>query len=431
VSNRRLIGGIVALALIVRIAVVLGTPAFRPNTDASNFDQIAVSVARDGHFPTSPFTLHGGPTAFRPPLFPLALAGVYALSGTGSTTTRWEAGRMLEAILGAVAVLLLTLIGIRLFGRVTGLVAGGIAAVYPPLILVGSSLLSESLFIPLVLAATWAALSARGSPHRLRWAVASGVFVGLGELTRSNGIVLVIPLGLLVWDLTPSRSWRAARAPAAMLAAALVTLIPWTARDIAVFHQFVPVTTQAGYGLAGTYNPMAQDRHDYPALWIPPLYDIGLSFRAHPDYNEEQVSGDVLGDAVTYIKDHPFSVVRTTYWSFLRLFNLSGIGFERYAAPFEAYPLALAEISVVAFWLLALLAIGGVFTAAVRRVPRAIWGCPMLIILTVVFFEGSTRYRSPADPFFILLAAPAVVSLAHRYGNRLLASASARVRVRT
>jgi hypothetical protein len=31
-----------------------------------------------------------------------------------------------------------------------------------------------------------------------------------------------------------------------------------------------------------------------------------------------------------------------------------------------------------------------------------------------VFFEGLTRYRSPADPFFLMLAALAIVAAARR-----------------
>jgi hypothetical protein len=190
-----------------------------------------------------------------------------------------------------------------------------------------------------------------------------------------------------------------------------VTLIPWTVRDYTVFHRFVPLTTDTGFALAGTYNPLAQGRHDYPALWIPPLYDMAPVFRAHPNYDEAQVSTRLTSRALTYIGNHPSSVPRTLYWTFLRLFNLSGAGFERYAARFEAYPRGLAVASVYAFWLLALLAIVGAFTAAARGAPLALWGCPLLILLSVIWNEGSTRYRSPADPFFILLAALGALSL--------------------
>jgi 4-amino-4-deoxy-L-arabinose transferase-like glycosyltransferase len=419
--NRTAILAIVALALVVRLAVVVATPGFAPAADAADFDRIATSLADHGRFPNSPLAARGGPTAFRPPLLALTLAAVYKLSGTADAKARWTAGRVLEAGLGAIAVLLICVIGIRVLGRAAGLVAGGLAAIYPPLVMVGSSLLSESVFIPLMLAAVWAALNARAGEHRLPWAIASGVLVGLAALARANGIVLLIPIWFLVWDRRPRRSLGSLQSPLALLAATVVTLIPWTVRDFSVFDRFVPLTTDTGFALAGTYNPLAQGRHDYPALWIPPLYDMAPVFRAHPGYDEAQVSSRLTSVALSYIGNHPSSVPRTLYWTFLRLFNLSGTGFERYAAPFEAYPRGLAIASVYAFWLLALLAIAGAFTAAARRAPLALWACPLAILLTVIWFEGSTRYRSPADPFFILLAALGALALWDRAVHRVRA----------
>jgi 4-amino-4-deoxy-L-arabinose transferase-like glycosyltransferase len=410
-SARRWILAIVAVALIVRVAVVLATPHFVPQADAVDFDRNAVSLARDGNFPTSQYTANGGPTAIRPPLLPAALAAVYKLVGVTPATARWEAGRILEAVFGAAAVLLICLIGIRLLGRLPGLVAGAIAAVYPPLVLIGTSLLSESLFIPLMLAAMWAALVHRDSEHRLRWAIAAGVLIGLASLTRGNGLALLIPAALLVGYARQRWSWRA---PVALLAATLVVLIPWTIRNYNQFGQLVAVTTETGYTVAGTYNPLAQGRQDYPALWIPPLVDIVPYTTRHPLENEAQVSGAMLSDGVSYIGDHPVSVARTALWTVLRLFNLSGPGFERYAAPFEAYPPGLAEVSVYAFWAVLLLAVAGAFTAAARRVPKALWACPAVILLSCVLLEGSTRYRSPADPFFLLLASLGLLAVWRR-----------------
>ena len=103
VRPRTWIGALVVVALIVRIALVITTPHYYALTDAREFDNDAVTLVHDGSFPSSPLTARGGPTAFRPPLFPIALAAVYELVGTGSAKDRWEAGRMMEALLGAVA----------------------------------------------------------------------------------------------------------------------------------------------------------------------------------------------------------------------------------------------------------------------------------------------------------------------------------------
>jgi 4-amino-4-deoxy-L-arabinose transferase-like glycosyltransferase len=411
---RHAVGAIVIVALVVRVALIIATPHYIAVTDAGEFDADAVTLVKDHRYPSSGLTAHGGPTAFRPPLFPISLAALYEVVGTHSAKTRWAAGRAMEAVFGALAVLLICLIGFRLFGPGAGLLAGAIAAVYPPLILVGSSLLSESLFIPLELGAVLAALMHRDSGHRWRWAMLSGVLLGLAELTRSNGFALALPICLLVWSERPRWSWSAVRAPAVLLVAVVLTLAPWVIRDYHVFHRFVPVTTEAGYGLAGAYNPLVQSRTDYPALWRFPAQDVAHVWAQYPNANEAEVSDHLMHVALDYIEAHPSSVLKTAYWNVLRLLNLTGPGIERAFAGGEGYSPTLAEFSVYAFWVVLALAIAGAFTVAARRAPRALWGCPIVVLLTTVVLLGLTRYRSPADPFLVLLAALGLISLTAR-----------------
>ncbi len=411
------LAALVVLALVLRLAVVFATPHFVPVTDAGEFDHIAVSLAHTGSYPLSYVNpRQGGPTAFRPPLFPVALAGVYKLVGTGSEHTRWDAGRVLEAILGALAVLLIGLIATRLWGPRVGLVATGIAAIYPPLVLIGTSLLSESLFIPLVLAAVWAALQYRDA-KRLRWAAIAGVLVGLSALTRGNGIFLIIPVGFLLWVQRPRFTRRALAAPAAALAAVVLVLVPWTIRNLNVFHQFVPVTTETGYALEGTYNAAVQNDKRFPALWRAPLLRMQGAFN-RPGATEASVSGVLTHQALHYIHQHPGSLATTLYWNTLRLLNLTGVRVERDFARGEGYQIWLAELSVYAFWLVLALAIAGALTRAVRAAPAALWGVPLVIYLSTVLLLGLTRYRSPADPFLIMPAALALTGGWDRLARR-------------
>jgi 4-amino-4-deoxy-L-arabinose transferase-like glycosyltransferase len=403
--------GVLAAALVFRVIVVLTTPHFVPHTDAADYDRIAVSLADHGRFPSSILAPHGGPTAYRTPLFPLALAAIYKVVGVATASTRWEAGRLLEAVFGVIAVALIYLIATRVWDRRAGLVSAAIAAVYPPLVLVGSSLMSESLFIPLVLGAVLAALVHRESPHRWRWAIAAGVLVGLAALTRSNGVVLVIPVGFLAWSRRPRWTWKALQSPVVVVLAMVVTLVPWTIRNQDVFHSFVPISTEGGYALAGTYSPYAAAETKYPAMWGPPFYQQSALLARHPADNEAQLSSGLVSDAVHYAEHHPSYVVKALYWNTLRMLNLVGPGFERYLAPYQSYPKWLASDSVYAFWVLGLLALGGCFVAAARRAPWALWGCPVAVFCSAVLFLGSTRYRSPADPFLIMLAALALLAL--------------------
>src|SRR4051794_29141279 len=97
---------ILAVALIARLAVIVATPDFHPIFDAAHYDRLGASIA-DGHGYPGQF-VPPTPSAFRPPLYPFALAAVHLLGGG------WTAERVLGALLGVVAVLLVFLVGDRL-----------------------------------------------------------------------------------------------------------------------------------------------------------------------------------------------------------------------------------------------------------------------------------------------------------------------------
>jgi hypothetical protein len=193
----------------------------------------------------------------------------------------------------------------------------------------------------------------------------------------------------------------------ALLAAVVVTLVPWTIRNLHAFGQLVPVTDETGYAIAGTYDSVSQHLRRYPAIWLPPFAEIARIDAAHPTINEAQTSDRLLPQGLDYIADHPGSLLRTAYWNVRRLLNVSP-GFERWFAGSESYPPELAALSAYAFWLLLIVVAGGLSAAAVRRraalAPAALWCCPLAVVLVAVPLMASTRYRSPADPFLVLFA---------------------------
>jgi 4-amino-4-deoxy-L-arabinose transferase-like glycosyltransferase len=416
---------IAVLALAVRLLVFATDPGFKPVADSLTYDRMATSLAETGSLPHSAIPPFESATAYPPPLFPVVLAGAYKVVGTGSLQTRWDAARVLEALLGTVTVILICLITARLFDRKVALLAGAIAVVYPPLVLIGTSIMTESLFIPLMLAAVLTALIHRESRHRLRWAIATGVLIGLVALNRGNGITLIIPLGFLLWSQRPRWTSAALRSPIVMVLATLVTLTPWAIRNISAFHEFVPITTETGYALAGTYNAVAAADPHHPTLWVPPVVQIDAALAQHPHLSEAQLSDQLQTDAIYYIRHHPLYPLKVMAWSAIRLFNLTGPGFETWSTPWEGYPAYLTYASVLAFWLAAILAVVAMFRGVFRRTPWAVWGSPLVILLSALPFAGLTRYRSPADPFFVILAAVGLIALARQVRGRRLPSAPA------
>ena len=68
-----------------------------------------------------------------------------------------------------------------------------------------------------------------------------------------------------------------------------------------------------------------------------------------------------------------------------------------------------AQIGVIGFWLLLVVAIMGALTPLARKVPAWAWWAPALLGISAVLVNAATpRFREPVDPFLIILAACAL-----------------------
>ncbi|MDQ3936192.1 MAG: glycosyltransferase family 39 protein, partial [Actinomycetota bacterium] len=179
---------LLALALVVRVVVVVATPDYELQADPQDYERHAISLADDGRYPPPARDIDGA-SAYRPPAYPFFLAAVYKATPGNSRTV----ARLAQAVLGTLTVGLLGLVAWQLLGARVALVAMGIGAVYPSMWMLGSAFLSEVLLTPLVLGAVAAALHWRRDP-RLRWIVLAGVLAGLCTLTRQNAALMLVPL---------------------------------------------------------------------------------------------------------------------------------------------------------------------------------------------------------------------------------------------
>ena len=386
-TGTRIAAAILFAALAIRIVFVIATPNYTLVHDALDYQHHAVSIA-DGHgFALS----YGRPTAFRPPAYPIFLAAVYLVTGPD---VEW--GRIANAFVGTGIVALIGLIAFQLWGRRVALVALGLGAIYIPLILVGQSIMSEPLFVLCLLGAIAAVLHSKRWP----WVIAAGVLMGLAILGRANAIILLVPLAAAVW-----RGWRA---PLVLCVAAALTVAPWTIRNYETFHAFVPVSTQFGSALAGTYNSEAKADKKNPASWrtlkrvddYRPIYD---KIRSTP---EPVLEKQLRKASIEFIKAHPAYVGTVAYWTTRRMFDLAGMEWSIHTAATISATRGWAIAGVICFWIFALLALFGATTRQARAAPLWLWAVPVLMYLSVVFLVVETpRYRTAIDPFIVLLAA--------------------------
>jgi hypothetical protein len=98
------------------------------------------------------------------------------------------------------------------------------------------------------------------------------------------------------------------------------------------------------------------------------------------------------------------------FWNTLRLLDLWSIKRSRVTFRVDlGASVDFANLGVVSFWILGLLAIVGAFTSMARRIPRALWLVPLLFWVSEAPVNVATpRFRAAIDPFVILLASCAL-----------------------
>jgi 4-amino-4-deoxy-L-arabinose transferase-like glycosyltransferase len=303
----------------------------------------------------------------------------------------------------------------------SALVAIALAAVYVPLVTMSGTVMSEPLFAVFMLGALSAAIAHRRSAHRYRWALLAGLLTGLAILTRANALILLLPLAFATWNGRPRWSLQSLGPPAALVLVAVLAVVPWTIRNYRTLHHFVPVSTQLGSALAGTYNDEARTDPRHPASWrslrrVPSYADIFGKVR---QTNEAVLEKQLRDRAERYALDHPGYVATVAYWTTRRALDLDSLGWSRHTAETVSIGPRWADAGVYCFWLFAVLALAGAFTGLARRAPWYVWAFPALMYLSVVFLVIETpRYRTPLDPFVVILAALALVAAGRRLARR-------------
>lgn len=404
---------LLSVALFVRLVAIAATRPLRLTDDAADYDRLGRLIAAGHGFGTSGLSPSGGPTAFRAPLYPAFLGLIYKVTG-GSVT----AARVVEALLGVGAVALIGLIAYLLWGRRAGWIAAGIAAVLPSLVTTSVAVLSESLYLPLEMLALTAVLMARRNGRfRYWWLLTAGAGAGLGVLTRPNGVVLVLGLvALVILPFSRSALRSLLRQAAVVVAVAVLVVTPWEIRNAVQFHKFVPISTIDGYNLAGVFNSdAANDGFPYTYQWRPP---IGVS-ALQPLFKDHNLNEATLGDRLwstgtKFLESHPAALPEAYFWNTFRMADLSGLTENTLSMHEMGFGKLAAALEMVAFWVVAAFALLGLLSRRIRGAPWSFWITPVLFWLITAPFLGSTRIRTPIDPFIVICAALGVVAVLDR-----------------
>jgi 4-amino-4-deoxy-L-arabinose transferase-like glycosyltransferase len=252
--------GLIALVGLGARAYVVVHPVANPADDSHAYFALSKALYEEGSF--------GGPE-FRDssdwsPGAPLLYGAAYYATGGAREGT----ARIVEALLGVAAILVVFLLGRRLgeaaepragprLASAVGLFAAFAVAVYPPFIHSTGELMSEPPALLTLPAAVLAFLWAGEKERAWAWLV-PGFLFGLTAMFRPEylfvGAAFVVLAALRVGL---ARGWRPGLAGAGLtLVALLLPIVPWTIRNVDVLDRVVPISTGSGKALyVGTFLP--------------------------------------------------------------------------------------------------------------------------------------------------------------------------------
>ncbi len=226
-------------ALSVRLLYLVQysqSPFWLPALDSLYHDLQARELAQ-GREPAEPY--------FRAPLYVWMLGAIYRLAGPN-----YWAARLVQATLGAGSCVLAAQLGRAWFGdRRVGWVAGGLLALYGPLVFFEGELHTPVLEVFLTLAFLFAAGCALNAPTVVGW-LGAGLVSGLAAITRPNALV-GLPLTVAA-AVAPRYFGGAAKGPSVLIRCAalfLGILIPVggvTLRNVIVSGDPVFIASQGG-----------------------------------------------------------------------------------------------------------------------------------------------------------------------------------------
>jgi 4-amino-4-deoxy-L-arabinose transferase-like glycosyltransferase len=373
-----------------------------PGLDDQFYFSALPKLLADGHGFVAPFKLVFDhvtvATAEHPPLYSVVLAGP-SLIGLDSP----DAQRLAGSVFGAGTIALVGLLGRRLAGERAGLIAAGIAAVYPTLVAADGALMSETLYGLLTAASLLAAYRLIDAPDIGR-AVVLGALVALTALTRGEALLL-LPLVLIpvIWR---AGAWQSQglRAAAVALIAFLVVLAPWTARNWIVFNRPVAIATNSGTAVAGANCAVTYASGDHLGGWYPPC------IKEHPGKNEAEHHALALRDGVRYARHHAGRLPVVLAARLGRVWSV----YKPFAIP-EGRSVRVQKVGVIAFFLLVPLGAAGLLLLRRRREVTWILLAPFIIVaVTALTTYGNLRFREPAEIALVVLAAVALDELLRR-----------------
>jgi Flp pilus assembly protein TadD/4-amino-4-deoxy-L-arabinose transferase-like glycosyltransferase len=404
-SDRFVILGLIALAIGVRLTYYkqLSTNPFFEYAivDSDSYDKMArLVVEGKDPYPGQPF--------FQPPLYPYFLGLLYAVFGPGIPTAR-----LLQMLLGIVNVVLLFLLGSRLFSRSIAIGSAVVLSLYGIMLFFEGELLAPVLIVFLNLLLTLSLISLLEKPGKGR-AFVTGLVFGASAITMS--VILPFALVVLIYGYAhfkrfqhpPSSQSLLIIGSAFLLGIALV-IAPVTVRnqreggDAALISSNAGINFYVGTGKDFDKKVGIRPGYQWQALGQEPMR---LGYKKASEQSQY-----FMRKSWNVIREDPWSYVGALAYKLYLFAHGNEIMRNQEIYPFRQYSPLLAGLAwkrgiAFPYGILFPLACMGVFLA-VRGRANHVWLLTSFIvthILVIILFFISARYRMNVLPFLVMFA---------------------------
>lgn len=430
---KRPIFWIVLLGFVLRLgSMSVNYPMMRWQND----QRMAIPAARllEG----KGFTLAdgAGPSAYRPPLYVLWLAGAYAIFGKFATL----GPSFLQVLVSAGNILLLFLLTKQIWKREdVANAAALLLAVHPYSVYHDPALYHTFLSTALLLGGFLFLFKgldhARGGQARLpdgqahRPALTQFLFSGLlfGSCVLIMSVIvpflaLLVAIGLIVWRIPFVRRLTFV---GYFVAGFAIAWGPWIVRNAVAFHHFIPLTMESGVTLWMGNNPNAREllkARGHEASPVPkgtafnlPQFYEGC---ATPDWcrggiSEYEESRELTGMATQWIKTHLIDFVSLTTWRFKGIWSPFLTPEKSFSSHFVLNVIVKYGYFVWNLVLFVLFLIGARLAWKEKR--RAELVLPVLLALSATgaysLFLYYTKYRIPFEATLLPFAGAGLASV--------------------
>jgi 4-amino-4-deoxy-L-arabinose transferase-like glycosyltransferase len=401
------LGAIAGGAALIRVVYVLtAVRGDEPVGDARTYVLLARGLAHgEGYVRPRDLITTGAhvPTAEFPPLWPAVLSVPERLGITSATGLR-----SVGAVIGALTVVVIGLLGRRVATPTVGLAAAALAGVSPYLVSFDGSLQAEGLYALAVAACLLLlATAVDDGPDRLRWWIAAGVVVGLAALTRTEALLLVpivvVPVARAGVD-GPRWSVRVG----VVTAGVVVLLGVWAVRNAVQLDTFQPLTNNSGTLVAGSNCARVYAGYQIGLWRLDCASEIDVT-----GLSETERAARFRRVGFDYARDHAGRVPVVVAARVARTWGAWDLSRQVDYESLEGRPKPWIAASWVTGWFVVVLAAIGV--VAQHRARRPVWllvGPVVVATLTAVIGYGISRFRMVAEPGLIVLAAVGVVAVA-------------------